>query len=851
MAFLISPGVQINEIDLTNVIPALATSTGAFAGHFSWGPVGQLVTVSSEKDLIKNFGPPDASIAKSFLTAASFLKYGNNLKISRAIDTQAKNATGAKENATVSPGDQILIRSLDEYESLAEPLTTAVITARYPGAAGNSLRVLIVRPDDATWEANSIIKQNFSNFPASTIFSENFANNIGADSPILDEIHVLVIDDKGLFSGTPGSVLERYEGLSLASDAKTETGATNYYKEVINRSSNYIYITSLSDIGVTEWEQADKPISEAYASGVRTTKTVEVVDSFGNILFDTESFDYNELSTGVAQVETATIEGTADDEGTLNVTVTSALITTELEGTGLTVQVAVAALDTAEDLAAKVRIALNETEAITDFYIVGGTGADYSLTAIDNAANDPTLNLSHETTFDIGIITSEESIDTTPGEAAELIPRVVSNILNENGNLFSVAVTVEDSTTGSSVTAPVTETTPVTVTVTTVETVNDVIQTPVTEAYNITVGPNVNTDIIIETYDVEIEINGTADISIKYPLFQQLTIGGGYDLPTVDGLQNIICADAAIGSLTAPNSIISALEYLSDSETVDINFIFSETFVQDSPVYSNTIQKAIDDKIATIVNTRKDCVGFISAPLDISTLSSDTVKKSYLIDKASNINSSSYLIMDSTPVYVYNKYSDSYVWISACGHMAGLCANADRVADAWFSPAGLNRGALLGVTKLAYNANQTSRDDIYKLGVNPIVSFPGQGVVLYGDKTLQRKPSAFDRINVRRLFITLEKAIATAAKFQLFEQNDEFTRSSFRNTIEPFLRNVQGRRGITDFRVICDSTNNTGEIINKNNFVADIYIKPTNSINYITLNFIATRTGVEFTEIVG
>lgn len=207
--------------------------------------------------------------------------------------------------------------------------------------------------------------------------------------------------------------------------------------------------------------------------------------------------------------------------------------------------------------------------------------------------------------------------------------------------------------------------------------------------------------------------------------------------------------------------------------------------------------------------------------------------------------------MDSTPVYVYNKYTDTYVWISACGHMAGLCANADRVADAWFSPAGYNRGSLLGVTKLAYNADQTSRDDICKLGVNPIVSFPGQGIILYGDKTLQRKPSAFDRINVRRLFITLEKAIATAAKFQLFEQNDDFTRSSFRNAIEPFLRDVQGRRGITDFRVVCDSTNNTGEVIDNNNFVADIYIKPTRSINYITLNFIATRTGVEFKEIVG
>ena len=173
------------------------------------------------------------------------------------------------------------------------------------------------------------------------------------------------------------------------------------------------------------------------------------------------------------------------------------------------------------------------------------------------------------------------------------------------------------------------------------------------------------------------------------------------------------------------------------------------------------------------------------------------------------------------------------------------------VAESWFSPAGFNRGALLGVSKLAYNPSQTDRDTLYKKNINPIVSFPGQGIVLFGDKTLQAKPSAFDRINVRRLFSTLEKAVATAAKFQLFELNDEFTRAQFRNLVEPFLRDVQGRRGITDFLVVCDETNNSGEVIDSNRFVADIFIKPARSINFITLNFIATRTGVEFSEIVG
>jgi phage tail sheath protein FI len=183
--------------------------------------------------------------------------------------------------------------------------------------------------------------------------------------------------------------------------------------------------------------------------------------------------------------------------------------------------------------------------------------------------------------------------------------------------------------------------------------------------------------------------------------------------------------------------------------------------------------------------------------------------------------------------------------------MAGLCANTDNVADSWFSPAGLNRGGLRGVTKLAFNPNQTQRDELYRERINPIVSFPGQGIILFGDKTALSKSSAFNRINVRRLFITLEKAISTAAKFQLFEFNDEFTRAQFRNLVEPFLRDVKGRRGLTDFLVVCDETNNTNEVIDGNRFAADIFVKPARSINFISLSFVATRTGVEFSEIVG
>ena len=200
---------------------------------------------------------------------------------------------------------------------------------------------------------------------------------------------------------------------------------------------------------------------------------------------------------------------------------------------------------------------------------------------------------------------------------------------------------------------------------------------------------------------------------------------------------------------------------------------------------------------------------------------------------------------------IRDRYNDTFRFVPLNGDVAGTCARTDAVADSFFSPAGYNRGRIRNAIKLAYNPNQTQRDELYRGRVNPVINQPGQGVVLFGDKTALTNPSAFDRINVRRLFILLEKAISTAAKFQLFEFNDEFTRAQFRSLIEPFLRDVQGRRGITDFRVIADGTNNTGEVIDRNEFVADIFVKPNRSINFIQLNFVATRTGVAFTEVAG
>ena len=556
MAFQVSPGVQVREIDLTNVIPAVSTSIGGFAGEFNWGPAEEIRLVSSEKQLAKVFGTPSSSNSIYFLTAASFLQYGNALKVVRAVHNDAKNAAA---------GTALRIKNRDDYDS-ATLSSAGSFVARYPGTLGNSITVSVLQADVDTF-SDWNYKLQFDGAPGTSDYA-------AARSASNDEMHIIVVDTDGTITGTPNTVLERFAYVSQASDAKAADGASNYYVDVINDTSNYVYF------------------------GGHATEMVNA--------------------------------GTA-------------------------------------------------TSATSDYSTDATTVADVPLT----------------------------------------------------GGVIGGAVT-------------------------------------------------------------------TGNLQAAYDLFE-------------------------------------------DAETVDINLLFGAPDADGADTMAN-------DLIA-IAAERKDIIAFVSPPIadSVGTTQAATNVEGW----ASTVTASSYGFIDSTALKVYDKYNDTYTWIGAAGHMAGLCASTDDVADPWFSPAGFTRGQILGITKIAFNPKKLERDTLYKARINPIVAFPGQGTVLYGDKTAQAKPSAFDRINVRRLFIVLEKAIATAAKYQLFELNDEFTRAMFRNMVEPFLRDVKGRRGITDFAVICDETNNTGDIIDTNQFVADIYIKPARSINFITLNFIATRTGVEFSEIVG
>ena len=318
----------------------------------------------------------------------------------------------------------------------------------------------------------------------------------------------------------------------------------------------------------------------------------------------------------------------------------------------------------------------------------------------------------------------------------------------------------------------------------------------------------------------------------KNATFSDLGVSGSINRKMSGGVSDLNATDG---------QIISAYALFANSEQYDISLV---------PV--GKASTAVAAAVIGIAESRLDCVVFLS-PENVSTgeviVGSGSAATDAIIAYRNVLPSSSYAVIDSGYKYQYDRYNDVYRWVPLNGDIAGICARTDYTADAWYSPGGMSRGQVKNAIKLAVNPNKTDRDVLYQKGINPVVSFPGEGTVLFGDKTMLAKPSAFDRINVRRLFIVLEKAIATAAKFQLFEFNDSFTRAQFKNIVEPFLRDVQGRRGVTDFRVVCDETNNTGEVIDRNEFVADIFIKPNRSVNFITLNFVAARSGVSFEEI--
>ena len=348
----------------------------------------------------------------------------------------------------------------------------------------------------------------------------------------------------------------------------------------------------------------------------------------------------------------------------------------------------------------------------------------------------------------------------------------------------------------------------------------------------------IQNEVVVETYEFVSTIAGSRNPNGTNNFVTDV-INAGSSWITVSGVPTAgssTLSGGEDGVAAAVTEYASAFDVFLNKEAIQIDFLISPAGGQDKA-------QQVHLKLVEIATSRKDCVAVISPTIgDVDAM----------ISYVSTLNSpSSYLIVDGNWFKVYNKYQDKYEFIPAASSTAGVMAAADAVSAPWFSPAGSRRGQYLGVTELKVNPSKTERDKLYKKGINPIVSIPGQGVMLFGDKTHQTRPSAFDRINVRRLFLVIERAISKAGENVMFEFNDEFTRAEFVNIVEPFLREIQGRRGITDFRVVCDDTNNTAEVVDRNEFIATCFIKPARSINYVTLNFVAVRTGVEFEEVVG
>ena len=582
MAFQVSPGINITELDLTTVVPNVATAIGAIAGAYQWGPVLERTSITTENNLVDVFGKPDDVTKCYFWSAANYLAYSNNLIVTRVVGSSALNAT-IGDNAPSAAGE--LVHNADHYDA-ATIASDVLFIAKYPGDLGNSLLVKVI--DTNAWSDSTVNADFLAQFDTAPGTSDDVANANGGGT-YNDEMHVLVIDEDGRWTGDPGYVLEKFAHVSKASDAKRADGSSNYIKDVLRNESKYVWlgdVTQLTTLSVAAGTAAGQPKAGA------TFQTFDSATAAEGVLGGSMGWGANGAAITSAQLQLG--------------------------------------------------YALYATPEIVDVnLIIGGPGVD--------------------------------ATDTATG------------------------------------------------------------------------------------------------------VYLASLVGQGS---------------------SARND---AMVFLSP-----------------------TLTDATVTKTAAAMTTTKTTYG-----------------------------SNSYVVMDGAWKYQYDRYRDVFFYCPMNGDTAGLVARTEHTNDAWWSPAGMTRGQIKNIIKLSWEPTKADRDTLYKGSVNPIITMPGAGILLWGDKTAQIKPSAFDRINVRRLFIVLEKAISTAAKAMLFEFNDEFTRSAFVNMVEPFLREVQGRRGITDFKVVCDTSNNTGQIIDTNQFVGDIYIKPARSINYIQLNFIAARTDVSFTEIGG
>ncbi len=784
MPILLSPGVAVVEKDFTNIVPAIASSACGFAGTFAWGPVLFPTTVISENNLVSQFGKPNASNSQSFFTAANFLSYSNNL-LNIRIDTVGQ------VNA-VSNGTAVKINNPDTYLSNFSGSNTQKFAAKYPGSLGNSIGIEIA--DAGTYVATTLLGTITTSSSTATLTGSSASitptNYIGNGSTTVTATIAsttgFTIGDPIIISGASEPESGKVVGTwSIASII----GATSFTFKITQQLASATYTTNLGTIV--------KPVS-------RFTSQLYI-----GAIVKSSAMSYTNVTTSIS---TKTLAGVGTSF--LSQLYVGAIVKST---TGVVIGVVASIGDNST-----ATFVDNSTVALTN----GAANVDsVTLGTVTAVTNDITATFSANSTFTVSGATPA-TIPWKYSSQFTSAPGTSSFATNANAPLASdelhiLILDVNGAWTG---------------------TPGAVLEKYafVSKASNAKTENGTNNyfkDVLNNTSNyvwwLSTPTTGSGQTAWGQPIvggsiFNSLL--GNYSVSLSGGVDNFVATDA---------EKIAAFSLFDNTELYQIAYIAAG---QATTAVANYI-------ISNIAEVRKDIIAFVS-PEDVSTaaviIGSGSVATAKINAYRNALPSTSFAAIDTGYKYQYDRYNDVYQYVPLNGDVAGLCARTDATNDPWFSPGGLNRGQIKNVVKLAVNPSPADRDALYTNGVNPVVSFPGQGVVLYGDKTMLAKPSAFDRIGVRRLFIILEKSVAIAAKFQLFEFNDGFTRNQFKNMIVPFLRDIQGRRGINDFQVVCDGTNNTDQVVMSNNFVADIYIKPNYSINYITLNFIAGRQAVAF-----
>jgi hypothetical protein len=796
---LVSPGVKIREVDLTvGGITAANNQVGAIAGPFQKGPVDVPILIETENDLLNVFGKPISSDSQYeyWLGASSYLSYGGILRVVRCNGTSLNNSNAGVGVTSVT----LKIKSTEDYNNNYSTATGWYWSSRNPGSWANNLKVCVV---DAA--ADQRLAISTTNVQVGYAVTASFDQTVAGIGTTTREQGLL----KGIITKVNSGSIDVKITAKSSGAGSTVFAETSYSEGSANafNSSSSIYITNNS--GSVELEDSVIPTFSGITSTSRALITLPLGDSRVSGLSTGQKI---KSTTGSALSSGTTISGF----GTTSINPVTGITTTDVYNT----------------------IGLSTTilNAGSYTFVIYNTNGQTTPTSVSDWYNEQTLGLSNATVY-------WKNIAPRPKTS-----QYSSERSGRNDELHVVVVDDTGAVTGTS---------------------GNILEkyTNVSKAYDAKISPsqaNYYKDIIAA--NSQYIFPGLAPTGVDTKFSTVSGVGAATDTTwglTAQG-NTFNCIGATTYNLTGgqdysgTNSIGGYSVGLSDVVSAYRNFTnpaeYKIDFLIGGPSGGATIydSQAKANELIAIAENRKDCVATVSphraGVIDVA--NSDT-QTNNIVNFFDPLTSSSYAVFDTGYKYVYDRFNNQFRYIACNADVAGLMARTSINQYPWFSPAGANRGALNNAVKLAYNPSQAQRDTLYPKRINPIIFSPGAGIILFGDKTALSYTSAFDRINVRRLFLTLEASIERAARAQLFEFNDTITRANFINIVEPYLRDVKSKRGITDFVVVCDESNNTPDVIDGNQFKSDIYIKPARSINFIGLTFVATRTGVSFEEIIG